>query len=59
NSKYGYFYNQNARFGRKSVMSHFDYMRKFYQSTQHRKIYCTLKSLQADLDEWLEYYNNG
>ena len=33
-------------------------LQEFYQPALRRKIYSTLESLQADLDEWLEYYNN-
>ena len=32
-------------------------LHEFYQVTFRKKIYEDLKSLQADLDEWLEYYN--
>ena len=33
-------------------------LQEFYQPALRRKIYTDLESLQADLDEWLEYYNN-
>lgn len=33
-------------------------LQEFYQPALRRKIYSTLESLQSDLDEWLEYYNN-
>lgn len=33
-------------------------LQEFYQPALRRKIYSTLDELQADLDEWLEYYNN-
>jgi len=32
-------------------------LHEFYQVTFRKKIYEDLESLQADLDEWLEYYN--
>lgn len=33
-------------------------LQEFYQPALRRKIYNTLEELQADLDEWLDYYNN-
>lgn len=33
-------------------------LQEFYQPSLRRKIYESLEQLQADLDEWLEYYNN-
>lgn len=33
-------------------------LQEFYQPALRRKIYSTLEELQADLDEWLNYYNN-
>ena len=33
-------------------------LNEFYQSALRRKIYKTVDELQADLDEWIEYYNN-
>lgn len=33
-------------------------LNEFYQITFRKKIYNDLESLQHDLDEWLEYYNN-
>ena len=33
-------------------------LQEFYQITFRKKIYTDLESLQADLDEWLMYYNN-
>lgn len=33
-------------------------LQEFYQVTFRKKIYDTLDDLQADLDIWLEYYNN-
>lgn len=33
-------------------------LQEFYQVTFRRKIYRTIEELQADLDEWLAYYNN-
>ena len=32
-------------------------LQEFYQVTLRKKIYTDLESLQADLDEWLTYYN--
>jgi transposase InsO family protein len=32
-------------------------LQEFYQVTFRKKLYKDLESLQADLDEWLEYYN--
>jgi len=32
-------------------------LQEFYQVTFRKKIYEDLESLQADLDDWLEYYN--
>jgi hypothetical protein len=32
--------------------------RNFCQPALRRKTFHTLEELQADLDEWLEYYNN-
>lgn len=32
-------------------------LQEFYQVTFRKKLYEDLESLQADLDEWLEYYN--
>ena len=33
-------------------------LNEFYQTAFRRKIYKTVDELQADLDEWIEYYNN-
>ena len=33
-------------------------LQEFYQVTLRKKIYNDIESLQKDLDEWLEYYNN-
>src|SRR5512145_649196 len=33
-------------------------LQEFYQVTFRRKIYQSIEELQADLDEWLAYYNN-
>ncbi len=33
-------------------------LQEFYQPTLRRKIYGSIEELQADLDDWLEYYNN-
>ena len=33
-------------------------LQEFYQPTFRRKLYSTLAELQADLDIWLDYYNN-
>ena len=33
-------------------------LQEFYQITFRKKIYTDIESLQADLDNWLEYYNN-
>lgn len=33
-------------------------LQEFYQVTFRKKIYADLEDLQADLDEWLFYYNN-
>lgn len=33
-------------------------LQEFYQPALRRKIFGTLEELQADLDVWLEYYNN-
>lgn len=33
-------------------------LQEFYQSALRKKIYSSLEELQADLDNWLEYYNN-
>ena len=33
-------------------------LNEFYQTAFRRKIYKTVDELQADLDEWVEYYNN-
>lgn len=33
-------------------------LQEFYQVTFRRKLYLTLEELQADLDEWLHYYNH-
>lgn len=33
-------------------------LQEFYQVTFRKKIYSDLDSLQADLDSWMEYYNN-
>ena len=33
-------------------------LQEFYQVTFRKKIYETIDSLQKDLDEWLQYYNN-
>ena len=32
-------------------------LNEFYRITFRKKIYTTLTELQADLDEWLRYYN--
>ncbi|AXR06330.1 IS481 family transposase [Salinimonas sediminis] len=34
-------------------------LNEFYQVTFRKKLYDSLEALQKDLDEWLEYYNNG
>ena len=34
-------------------------LQEFYQVTFRKKIYETIDSLQKDLDEWLQYYNNN
>ena len=34
-------------------------LQEFYQVTFRKKIYTDIESLQKDLDEWLDYYNNG
>jgi transposase InsO family protein len=31
---------------------------EFYQVTFRKKVYRDLESLQLDLDQWIEYYNN-
>lgn len=33
-------------------------LQEFYQPSLRRKVYSSVDELQADLDEWLEYYNN-
>lgn len=33
-------------------------LQEFYQPALRRKIYGSIDELQADLDEWLDYYNN-
>ena len=33
-------------------------LQEFYQITFRKKLYTDLESLQTDLNEWLEYYNN-
>ena len=33
-------------------------LQEFYQPALRRKVYNTLEEVQADLDEWLDYYNN-
>jgi len=33
-------------------------LQEFYQVTFRKKIYSDMESLQADLDEWIDYYNN-
>ncbi|WP_169295718.1 IS481 family transposase [Advenella sp. EE-W14] len=33
-------------------------LQEFYQITFRKKLYSNLESLQKDLDEWLEFYNN-
>jgi transposase InsO family protein len=33
-------------------------LQEFYQVTLRKKIYSDLNSLQKDLDEWIDYYNN-
>ena len=33
-------------------------LQEFYQVTFRKKLYGNIEELQADLDEWLEYYNN-
>ena len=33
-------------------------LQEFYQPALSRKVYNTLEEVQADLDEWLDYYNN-
>jgi transposase InsO family protein len=33
-------------------------LQEFYQVTFRKHIYTTVESLQKDLDEWLDYYNN-
>ena len=32
-------------------------LQEFYQVTIRKKIYTCIETLQADLDEWIEYYN--
>lgn len=32
-------------------------LQEFYQVTFRKKVYADLESLQADLDEWIDYYN--
>ncbi|MEI7336693.1 IS481 family transposase [Pectobacterium aroidearum] len=34
-------------------------LQEFYQVTFRKKLYVDLDTLQSDLDEWLEYYNNA
>jgi len=33
-------------------------LQEFYQVTFRKKIYSDMESLQTDLDEWVDYYNN-
>jgi len=33
-------------------------LQEFYQVTFRKKVYGDIEALQADLDEWLQYYNN-
>lgn len=33
-------------------------LQEFYQITFGKKLFISMKELQKDLDEWLEYYNN-
>ncbi len=33
-------------------------LQEFYQVTFRKKLYADLETLQSDLDEWLQYYNN-
>ena len=33
-------------------------LQEFYQPALRRKVYNTLEEVEADLDEWLDYYNN-
>jgi transposase InsO family protein len=33
-------------------------LQEFYQVTLRKKIYNDIETLQKDLDEWLDYYNN-
>jgi len=33
-------------------------LQEFYQVTFRKKIYTDIETLQVDLDEWMEYYNN-
>jgi transposase InsO family protein len=33
-------------------------LQEFYQVAFRKKLYTSLDQLQADLDQWLEYYNN-
>ena len=33
-------------------------LQEFYQVTFRKKVYSDLETLQADLDSWLDYYNN-
>ena len=33
-------------------------LQEFYQVTFRKNVYTSLEQLQADLDRWLEYYNN-
>lgn len=34
-------------------------LQEFYQVAFRKKLYVDLASLQNDLDEWLDYYNNA
>ncbi|MBB6262531.1 transposase InsO family protein, partial [Paenochrobactrum gallinarii] len=37
---------------------HKTFLQEFYQVTFRKKIYTSIEQLQADLDEWLDHYNN-
>ncbi|MDW0637427.1 hypothetical protein P2F94_03805, partial [Mannheimia haemolytica] len=44
--------------GRKFKRFHKTILQEFYQVAFRKKIYTDLTTLQADLDEWLMYYNH-